>query len=216
MIVAHFLFPKIAKGQQQDFQGIIGFSLEKKISPSFSVALLNQQLFNQNLTELGNAFIDAGINYKFINDISFGVNYRLIQQHSIENIYHPRQMLYADVSYSKSFQKISATARGRIQSSFYPLVIGDFKQSSVVYNRDRLTIRYRLNYYIIPFVYGEIWFPINHPTHYKIDRLRCASGFYYNFNDHFKAQVYYSITHELNQSNKKTNFATGIMCFFKL
>ncbi len=216
MFTEALLLTKIAQAQQHDFQGIIGVSIEKKISPSFSASLFNQELFKQNLLELGSSFIDAGINYKLNRNINFGLNYRFIQQRTIENIYQPRQMLYADVSFTKGYKKISATLRGRIQSSFYPLVIGDTKLTSLIYNRDRLTIRYHFNYYLVPFVYGEFWYPINHPTHEKIDRLRTAAGFYYIFNDHFKAELYYSITHEVNQSNKKTNFAPGIVCYFKI
>ena len=125
-------------------------------------------------------------------------------------------MIYGDATYSKGFKKFSASLRARIQNSYYPLVINETKQTSVAYNRDRLTIRYHWNYYFSPFVYGDMWYPINHPTHKKVDRIRGAFGFYYTFNDHFKTELYYSITQELNQSNKKTNYAIGAAAYFRI
>ncbi|HYV91639.1 MAG TPA: DUF2490 domain-containing protein [Chitinophagales bacterium] len=211
-----FLQLKNVSGQQKDFQGIVGLGLEKKISPSFSFTLYNQELFNQNLAELGSGFIDAGITYKLNRNLSFGASYRFVQQRDLNNIYQARQMIYGDVTCSKGFKKFSASLRARIQNSYYPLVINETKQTSIAYNRDRLTIRYRYNYYFAPFVYGELWYPVNHPTHDKVDRVRGALGFYYTFNEHFKTELYYSITQELNHSNKKTNYAIGIASYFRI
>lgn len=206
---------KNVSGQQKDFQGIVGIGLEKKISTSFSLTLYNQELLNQNLAELSSAYIDAGITYKLNRNLSFGANYRFLQQRDLNNIYHPRQMIYSDVTYGKSFKKFSAALRTRIQNSYYSLLINDTKLTSVAYNRDRLTIRYRCNYYFSPFVYGELWYPINHQIQNKIDRVRGALGFNYSFNNHFKTQLYYSITQELNQPNKKTNYAMGAALYLK-
>ncbi|MBA3648452.1 MAG: DUF2490 domain-containing protein [Chitinophagales bacterium] len=211
-----FLLQKDLSGQQKDFQGIVGLGLEKKASPSFSFNLYSQQLFNQNLSELGSAFMEAGITYKLNRNIAFGVNYRFIQQRDLNNIYHPRQMIYGDISYSKGLKKFSASLRARIQNSYYPIVINETRQNSLLYNRDKLTIRYRYNYYFSPFIYGELWYPVNHPTHDKVDRIRGALGFYYIFNDHFKTELYYSITHELNQSNKKRNYAISFSSYFRI
>ena len=216
VVVLIFFLQKNVSGQQKDFQGIVGLELEKKISPSFSFTLYNQELFNQNLAELSNAFIDAGITYKLNRNLSFEAGYRFIQQRNLNNVYHPRQMIYGDVTYSKGFKKISASLRARIQNSYYPLVVNDMKQTYVAYNRDRLTLRYRYNYFFAPFIYGELWYPINHPTHKKVDRVRGTLGFYYTFNDHLKTELYYSIMQELNQANKKTNYTIGMEWYFKI
>ncbi len=211
-----FLLPENVSGQQKDFQGILGIGLEKKISQSVSLTVSNQELLNQNLLELRNAFIDAGITCKLNRNFSLGVNYRFVLQRDLNNLYHPRQMIYGDLSYGRIFKKFSATFRARIQNSYYPLVINETKQTSIAYNRDRLTIRYRFNYYFSPFMYGELWYPINHPTQEKVDRVRGALGFYYSFNDQLKTQLYYSITKEMNQSNKKTNYAISVACYLKI
>lgn len=211
-----FLFQESGYGQQKDFLSIVAFGFEKKISPSFSVSLYNQEIFNQNVTELGSAFIEAGMTYKLNRNFSFGANYRFIQQRNRDNFYLSRQMIYGDISYSKGFKSFSATLRARIQNSYYPLVINESKQTSVAYNRDRLTLRYRYNYFFAPFIYGELWYPINHPTHTGVDRVRATLGFYYTFNDHLKTELYYSIMQELNQANKKTNYAIGMEWYFKI
>ncbi|MBS1656557.1 MAG: DUF2490 domain-containing protein [Bacteroidetes bacterium] len=207
---------KVCRGQQEDFQGIVSLGLEKKISSSVSLSLLNEERWNQNLSELGYAFLDGGINYRIDRHWTLGVNYRYMLLRNLDNEYNGRQTLYGDVAYSKGVKRLSFTLRARLQNAWYPLVLNETKQNSVLYNRDKLTLRYRVNYYFVPFINGEIFIPVNHPTHEKIDRYRAAAGFYYNFNDFFKAEVYYQVAHELNQSNKKTNYAIGLGCFYEL
>jgi hypothetical protein len=202
--------------QQEDFQGIFAFGIEKKISPSFSLSFYNEERFNQNLSELGYSFFDGGINYKIDRHWTLGANYRYIFLRNLNNEYRGRSVVYGDVSYSKSISKFSFVVRARIQTAFHPLVTNETQQNSVTYNRDRLTIRYRYNYYIVPFVYGELFVPIDHPTHEYLDRIRYCAGFNYNFNDHLKVEVYYQISQEFNQSNKKTNYALGMQWHYRL
>lgn len=206
----------MAVAQQEDFQGMISLGFEKKISSSFSVSLLNEERWSQNLSELGYAFLDGGINYRLNRNWTVGGNYRFMLVRSLENEYKDKHTAYGDIAYSNGLKKFSFTLRARMQNAWSPLVIGETKQNSVLYNRDKLTIRYRVNYYFIPFISGELFVPVNHPTHEKPDRYRAAAGFYYQFSDHLKTELYYQISHELNQSNKKTNYAIGLGCFYRM
>ena len=216
LVTCCILCSRVIFAQQEDFQGILAFGFEKKISPSFSLTFLNEERFNQNLSELGYAYFDGGVNFKIDRHWTLGGNYRYIILRNLNNDYHGRNVVYGDVTYSKGIEKFSFSIRARMQTAFYTLVIGESEQNSLTYNRDRLTIRYKYNYYIVPFVYSEIFIPIDHPTHDNIDRIRFGAGFNYNFNDHVKSELYYQVTQELNQSNKKTNYAIGMALFYRL
>jgi len=209
-----FTSPLVA--QQQDFQGVVSLGFEKKISPSVSLAFLNEERFSQNLSEMAYSFFDGGINYKVNYHWTVGANYRYLFLRDLNNDYQGRNVVYGDVTYSKGIRKFSFSIRARMQTSFYPLVINDVKQNSVTYNRDRVTIRYKYNYYLVPFLYSEIFVPIDHPTHQYPDRVRVGAGLNYNFNDHLKSEIYYQIARELNQSNKKTNYAVGIGMYYRM
>ncbi|MCY7411363.1 MAG: DUF2490 domain-containing protein [Chitinophagales bacterium] len=215
-IILLLAFTNSGYSQIQDFKGKIAFGLKKKISKSFSFTLYNEETFSQNLAELGTSFFDLGLNYKINKNFILGANYRFTLQRTLLNYYDERSMIYGDITYSKGIKKFSFSLRARIQNSFNPIVIGETKQNSVAYNRDKLTLRYRINYYLIPFVSGEIYVPINHPTHDQIDKEKGTIGIYYNFNDYLKVAADYSITHELNQSNKKTFYTLGASLYFDL
>jgi hypothetical protein len=125
-------------------------------------------------------------------------------------------MIYGDVVYAKGFSKFSFSMRARIQDSFHPVVISETKQNSILYNRDKLILKYRINYYLVPFVSGELYVPINHPTHELPDRIKSTFGMYYNINDFLKIVADYSITQEMNQSNKKTIYTLGAALYYEL
>jgi hypothetical protein len=106
--------------QQQDFTGIIELHLQKKISKSFSISLFNEEIFNQNLAELGIAFVDLGIDYKLNRHFSVGANYRLIKHKNPDNFYDTRQMILADVTYTRGIGKFSFSGRVKFQNQYYP------------------------------------------------------------------------------------------------
>ena len=103
----------------------------------------------------------------------------------------------------------------RFQNQYYPDFFGENYKQNIAYNRDKLTLRYRINYYLVPYVWGEIFYPLNNPHRNKIDRIRGNVGFYYIFNDHLRSEWYYTIAQELNQKNKKTVYAAGMAWYYR-
>lgn len=200
---------------QKDFRGYLGLNIEKKLSRSFSISIFNQNIFNQNLSELGTSFIDIGLTYKLNRNISFGADYRFIKHRNISNFYDTRQMLLADVTYSKGFSKFSLSARVRFQNQYYDQITGENYKPWSAYNRDKLTLRYKINYYLVPYISGEIFYPLNNTERKGIDRLRASAGFFYNFNDHLRSEWYYAVSEGLNRKTNNTTYAAGTTWYYR-
>ncbi|MGB3076495.1 MAG: DUF2490 domain-containing protein [Chitinophagales bacterium] len=200
---------------QKDFQGIIGLNMEKKISRSFSVAIFNQEIFNQNLAELSTSFIDIGINYKLNRNFTLGADYRFITHKNINNSFESRQMLLADITYSKGVGNFSFSARVRFSNQFYNQLTAENYKPSSAYNRDKFTFRYRINYYITPYVSGEIFYPLNNTERNGLNRFRGSAGFFYNFNDHLRSEWYYAISQGFNKKTNNTIYAAGTSWYYR-
>lgn len=204
-----------AYSPQNDFQGIIGLNIEKKISRSFSLTLLNQEIFNQNLSELGTSLLDVGINYRLNRNFSFGLDYRFISHRNLNNSYEKRHLLLADISYSKGFQNFSFSARVRFSNQYYDQLTAENYRPAAAYNRDKLTLRYRISYYLTPYVSGEIFFPLNNTERNGINRFRGTGGFFYTFNDHLRSEWYYAVSVGFNRKTNNTVYAAGSTWYYR-
>ena len=200
---------------QNDFRMVTGFSIEKKLSRSFSFSFLNNEIFNQNLNELGVAFADAGVNYKLNRHFSFGVNYRFVKRKNLENFYDDRQMIYVDAAYSKYYSRFSFSVRSRFQVQYYPKLFSLNYRAPQIYNRNNITLRYKINYYLNPYISVENFMNLNATGKRILTDIRYTAGCFFNINDFFKTEFYYSIDNGLNRVSRINYFTTGVICYFK-
>jgi hypothetical protein len=105
--------------QQQDFVGVTGLSVSKKLNRSWDVSLGSQASFNQNLHELWFAYADASIGYSFNRNFSTELHMRQIEFRSLENSYERRQLFYHTLQWNKGFGKWSISVRNRLQQLVY-------------------------------------------------------------------------------------------------
>ncbi len=167
-----------------------------------------------DLQELGYFFFDVGARFKFTKNISVNANYRYLFLRNLDNFYVDRQMLYGDLDLSWSRKRWSFLGTVRFQSYFYTHIVEGYKTPRV-YNRDKLKIGYRINYYLKPFVECEVFFPLNHPVRKTIDQVRAAIGLAYTINKHIKVEIFEQIQQQLNRAPKNTYFVTGLEWYFK-
>ncbi|MEO8146917.1 MAG: DUF2490 domain-containing protein [Bacteroidia bacterium] len=202
--------------QQKDFEGIFSINLEKKISRSFSIGVLQQNAFNQNLNELGYWFLEAGLDYRLTRNFTLSGAYRYMERRNRGNFYHTRQLLIGDFTYSKSVKRFSFSMRARFQNMYYGDLLETDYRAPKLYNRDRFTLRYKINYYLAPYISTEIFFPLNNPVNKSMNQVRGTIGFFYQFNERFKTEIYYQVQQQLNVKNKYTYYVLSLNLYYKL
>ena len=205
-----------AEGQTQDAGLWTSVNFEAKLVKSVSATVSEELRFNENITELGAALTDVGLNYKLNKHFQFSVNYRFTQRHRNDNYYSFRHRFYVDIKYSKKLKPLEFSIRTRLQDQVSD--IGRASDGGVpeYYLRNKLSMKWDLNKPYTPYISFELFSSLNYPRSYAFDGMRAAAGVEYAFSKHHKVDLYYMIQKELNVSQPETDFVVGLGYYYKL
>jgi Protein of unknown function (DUF2490) len=200
---------------QRDMVLYTGLTVEKKISRSFTASFFNQYILNQNLNELGRVYSDVGITFNLNYRFSGELHYRYIKSRNLENFYDDLQRPYMDLIYSKRIKKFNINFRTRFQETFYGRHFYETYHQTLAYNNNEITISWRRNYYLQPYVSLETFYPLNNPQRKVIDQWRETIGLYYIFNRIYKVEGYYQIQNLTNRIHKMVNYVVGVAGYYR-
>ncbi len=212
-LLALTVTPMAMQAQQEDAAGWLTLSVEKKLNRHFSLGFLNQYAFNQNYSETGYFFFDGGLEYKYNDHVSVSLNYRLNNFRNRDNFYEERNSWYADLSLSKGFGPFSLGWRSRYQRQYYGGFFSENARSPLVVNRNRFTLRYKINWYYSLFVSEEL-FTRFYPE-WQLTSWRTTAGFSRQWNLHHKVELTYAIQQQVNRKSKRRDFITGLAYYYK-
>ncbi len=198
-----------ANGQEKDFCIWTTVNIEKKFSKKFTAAISQEIRFDENATQLDNAFTNLTAEYNFTKSLNASLNYRLINKRLIDGYYQQRNRIYVDVAYRYKNNDYSFTFRTRFQDQFRNVFFENAEQPPVWYWRNKLTFKYNLKDFK-PYSYVEVFYPLNDPVINTIDNLRWAVGCNYDFTKRHSLNLYYLINKEINVKNPVTSFIAGI------
>jgi len=214
LAVLHLVVFTLAAQNQIDFRGMLSINVEKKVSKRFSFTAMTTGIMTYDFQELGFAFFDGGVKCKITKNISTNFNYRFMFRRNLKNFYDIRQLVYGDIDFTKSINKWSLGGTIRIQSLHYTHLVDGYKRP-LVYNRNRINVKYKINYYWQVFSEFEFFTPLNHPIRKTVDQVRNSVGFCYTINDRIKIEVYEQIQTQINRAPKNINFLTAINWYFR-
>lgn len=217
VLLCCFLFPFYSGAQQKDFVGLTGFSATYKINRSWDLGAGTQAMFNQNLSELWIGFADVSAGFAITRSIKTELHYRKIQFRTLQNTYEDRNLFYHTISLSESRGRWSFVLRNRLQQLVYGEHFNDRYKGPRWYNRDRFTVKYRLNYYHSFYLAGEIFQPLNHPVRKKIDQYRASAGYLLTLSEALKLELYYQLQQQLHRSSgNNAFFVLGFNVYYKI
>lgn len=210
-----YFFVYLAENQAQnqiDFRALSALNIEKKLTSEWSLTTMLAGIMTYDMQELGFAWIDGGVKYKLSRNFGVNANYRLFYRRNLDNFYDRRQVLYADLDYAKSFGRWSLGGTARVQSFFYNHIIEGYRRPSVI-SRNRINLKYKLDYYWQFFAETEIFVPLNHPVRKRPDQIRGSLGLSRTFNRNFKLELYEQVQQIINRVPHNTNFLTGVILY---
>lgn len=216
LIAIGLLLCKPAMGQVRDAGLWTSVNFEAKLVKKLSLNISQEFRFNENITELGAAFTDAGFSYKLNKHFQFGANYRFIQRHKLENYYSFRHRFYTDIKYSYKIKPFEMSWRIRFQDQISDIGRASDGGIPEYYFRNKLGLKLDLDKSYKPYISFELFSPLNYPRINAVDGIRGVAGVEYDFSKHHKIDVYYMIQRELNVSNPETDFVVGLGYFYKL
>jgi hypothetical protein len=204
-----FLFTR-AFSQVNDAGLWASLNAEKKITPRLSITLSEELRMNENVTEIGTYFTDAGVTYKIGKLFKVSVDYRFTQKRRLDDSYSKRHRLYLDLSARKKFKPVIITFRTRFQTQYADIYSSTDGKIPEYYSRNKLTFKFDPDKKFVPYVYSEIFTPLNKSTGLCIDNARYCAGVEYEFNRMHKVDVFYLVQKEYNVNDPETDFVAGI------
>ncbi len=208
--LVQFSFMLHANAQVNDAGLWASVSVEKKITKKISATLSEEFRFNENITELGTAFTEAGVDYKVIKNLTAGVAYRFIQKRKVDDFYSLRHRAIFALTYKIKIKKFELTIKERFQMQYADVNTSEDGKISEQYLRSKLTLRYNSQKKYTPFISAELFYQLNNPAGNEFDNVRYAAGFDYKINKFHSVDLFYLINREFNVNNPWTEYITGM------
>lgn len=187
----------------------LSLNVEKKITTRCTAVLSEEIRLNENISEVGSAFTDVGIQYKVFKRIFVSGNYRFIQNRNLDDSYSFRHRYYFDVAGKFKFNKLNATLRERFESQYKNLQSSENGKLPDNKLRSKLTLKFDLNKRYTPYLSGELFYQLNNPQGNEIDKTRYTLGVDYETNKFFSFAVFYFINMKHNVKNPLTEYVIG-------
>lgn len=204
------LFSAASFSQVNDAGLWLSLNAEKKITPDFSATLSEEFRFNENITELGTFFTDAGLTYKINKVIRISGNYRFTNKRRLDDSYSKRHRYYFDLSMRKKLSSVIFILRTRFQSQYADVYSSAGGTVPSNYSRNKLSFRFDLDKKYSPYISTELFTPLNKSDAFYIDKARYCAGIVYDINRMHAIDVFYMIQQQYNTVDPQRDFIIGI------
>jgi len=216
LILLSLFFCSPIMGQVKDAGLWTSVNFEAKLVKKLTASISQEVRFNENITEVGSVFTDAGLTYKLNKHLQFSANYRFTQRRRKDDYFSFRNRIYVDIKFEKKVKPFQIQYRIRLQDQYADLGRAADGGIPEYYLRNKLSLKWNLNKLFTPYVSTELFSPLNYPRISAFDGIRASAGVEYEFSKHHKIDFYYMVQEELNVSNPETDFVVGLGYFFKL
>ena len=211
-LVFFFLLTASKSFSQEEDAGLwTSIDISKKLSNGYTVSISEELRFNENVTELGTAFIEIGISHKIFKHLTGSIAYRFIQAKRMDDSYSIRHRLFIDLAYRIKYKKVIFTLRERLQSQVKDVQSSDAGFSPQYTSlRSKLTVKYDTDKKYTPWLACEMFYQLSNPEGNEIDNMRYSLGVDYKFNKKNSMSLFYLINEEVNLNNPLTSYIIGV------
>lgn len=192
-------------GQEQDAGLWTNITIEKKITRNLDATFTQEFRFDENITELGTFFSDAGIEYKFWKGFKAGIFYRYGFRQRPDGSFSQRHRVYFDLGYKRKFKRFEAGYRVRIQTQYSNINRSEAGNIPFWYLRQKVHFGYNTKSRFDPYLDGEVWYRIS-PGWSRFDNFRISAGVVARICKHHSVDLGYIIEHEFNVTFPVTSF----------
>lgn len=190
--------------------------LEKNITRRVMIYVAEELRMNENFTEAGTVFTEAGVEYRFPNIFRVSGAYRFIQRRRVDDFYSMRHRFLLDVSARKKFGNFQFILRERFQGQIADIDRDDDGGIWEYTLRNKLSLKYDFGKKYAPFISGELFYPLNKPEGNELDQYRVSAGIEYEFNKRSSAQLGYLVDREINVNDPLTEYVITLNFTYRL
>ncbi|MBI3510796.1 MAG: DUF2490 domain-containing protein [Bacteroidetes bacterium] len=196
---------------------------EHKLQRNFTARFSHEGRITNNMTRLTYYFEDFGVEYKIPKThFSFLLDYvyiRKLQQKSMTELWSNRHQYYFAVNYSFKVGPIHVHDRQMLMGQVKDLYTSTNGGVPDWYLRNKVTLRYDLNFYWSAYLAEEYYWHMNTPQpdatpHFN--RMRYFAGIYYHLDKRNEFELYYLVEQHTNVNNANHNYVLGLGYGFTL
>ena len=206
----------IIKAQDKDAGLWTTIGIEVKVVKKVTASFSQEFRFNENISELGTIFSEAGLEYKVNKHFRVSANYRFTLKKRLDDYYGSRYRFFVDVKYDKKIKPIEITWRGRLQKETANPTRSEFGGIPEYYLRNKIGAKWDLDKPYAPYLSLEVFSRLSYPRFYAFDNIRTSVGMEYAFSKHHKVDLYYMIQKEFYVSHPETDFIIGLGYLYKI
>ncbi len=191
-------------------------SIEKKVTARLSFDITEELRMNENITELGTFFTEAGGSYKVTDYFKVGAYYRFINKRQVDDHYSTRHQYHIDLTFKKKFKPITLSFRTKFRGEYRDINSSDIGKLPYYYSENKLTVKYEINRKFEPYFFVEIFNPISrplkdsHPSGVFMDQAKYCLGVDYTINRRHGLDFYYLLEQEYNVKDPLTEYVVGL------
>ena len=185
-LISLFLFlslTSISFSQDDDFGIWYGISVEHKLIKNLEFDLSGNVRTYQNASKIEEAFLEAGLTYKFIRNLSLGGSYRFTEFRDDNASYHPRHKWFVDLKGNLPLGHFDISARVRLQERYKTYFQDENDKIPRTHIRYKIKILYNIpSFPVNPFISAELFCPVSSEKKRSVDKNRFMAGAEYNIN----------------------------------
>ena len=210
--VATFFLGASVHAQTNDFQTWSSAGIKTDISKSFTVGFQTQLRLTDYSTRVGSILLEPEVGFRVNKYLKLGLGYRFTIRPGNDHINKTAHRLNLDVEGKKKFGNLGLSLRLRIQQGFQDPYVNENRApySAPTYNRNKLSVEYKVSKLWTPFVEGELFFPLTDPRHRGLDRYRVTVGSAFNLKNRNAVDVFFRVQQEVNTTNPQTAYILGL------
>jgi hypothetical protein len=199
-----------SSGQQKDFVTMHQLAISHDFNASVYAEFFQQAMFYENSSELWMNSSDIGAGIKLNKAFSTELHYRNITFKRQNNQFENRNLIYHTLTYQRKVGKLLLSIRNRAQQLSFAEHFNDNYRSPRWYDRVRLNLSYRYNYYWSCGANGELFFPLNNKDRTGLDQYRIGTSLTRRFNNRFSTAATYQMQQQVGRSGNNTFFVLGL------
>ena len=197
------LFP--VSGQVNDAGLWIDFTIKKKITKRLDAFLTEEIRLNENITEAGTIYTEAGAEYEILNGFKAGVFYRFILRRRLDDSYSKSNRYYFDLSYGLPIKRVEIKYRFRFQQQYRDYNCSPEGHVPINYIRQKIGFTVNTRTRFNPYMDGEVWYHLNSPWS-QFEQVRASTGIVTRITNHHFIDTGFIFQKEFNVKDPETDY----------
>ena len=216
IVILFCLNSVVSPAQVNDAGMWYSLNLEKKLTKNITAEAGGELRLNENFSELGTFFTEAGIEYRLSRQVAFSLGYRFTQKRRVDDSYSSRHRLLVNLNLKQKWGMMNFGARFRYQSQYADINSSEDGKIPLNYLRVKVNGKADLEKRYAPYISYEAFIQLNRPEGMLYDNYRVAAGIEYEFNKKSSVNLGYMIDREINVNDPWTNYVVTLGWTFKL